>query len=783
MRIFPLLVLASSLAFSGTPVSAQAPQGQPLVQLGNFAYLGTFSLPDNDGAATPIPLAYGGKAVGIGPDGASLYYGCYTGTLVARVTIPPIGGMASVVEPCLQVPNLSAVNPGDPNGIQLGGTLSWNGRLVASAYAYYDANDTAVASHFAGPDAGQLVGPFRVGADKPGFVGGYMGVVPTEWRALLGGPALTGQCCISILSRTSFGPSASVFDPSTLGTGTTPSRMVVGYPVGHETIGSYRSTGTHFNGSTTMGGVAFPAGTRSVLFIGRHGSSFCYGNGTSNPALHMQPDPSGGPGDVLCYDPTDPYKGPHGYPYRHQVWAYDANDLALVARGAKNPWDVLPYGVWTLTDIDGGNGTATMRSATYDPATRRLYVVVDTGGAPPTVHVYEITNAVLQPVRTGPRGFAVNSANGAWSFSWQPPGEAGWTGYQLEGGTTSGRADVGTIPLPASASSLTVPAPPGGTFFVRVRASYPDGNNPGSNEIVVTGGTPTSTPVPTGVTATSTGTSLVVSWSGAVGAAVSDVLLDAGTAPGLSNLVSGVSIGGSGSFGVGGLPPGHYYLRLRGVGPGGVSAVSNEAHAIVGGNPVGDLPGPPDGFRASASDRTVTLTWHPPESGPPPTSYLLDVGLRSGAFDLMTGVVLPAATRFVVPDVPPGTYYLRLRIRQRRRRQRAYRRGATRGAVADAVTGSTARCAVRVPSPARRAALPDLDRQLELRVLRALVGQLAVEVVFPAQGRRFRAPLRLEVEGAFVRRRAAEVEHVALPSRDGRAEDRPVQQVVRRHGG
>jgi hypothetical protein len=657
-RSTTLLVLCATLALSAVHASAQTPQSQPLVQLGNFAYLGKFALPYDDGAS--VPLTYGGGAIGLGPDGASLYFGCHSATRLARVTIPAIGGLASVIDRCQAVPNLAGVNPGDVNGYRIGGTLSWNGRLIATGYAYYDASHSAVASHFAGPTVGQLAGPFRVGTEKPGFVGGYMGVVPAEWRALLGGPALTGQCCISILSRTSFGPSVSVFDPDTLGTGSTPSRMVVGYPAGHETIGGYTSTGTQFNGSTNMGGVAFPAGTRSVLFIGRHGSTFCYGDGTKDPALHQQPNPGAGPGEVWCYDPTNQYKGPHGFPYRHQVWAYDAVDLALVAQGAKNPWDVVPYGVWTLTDIDGGAGTAMITSATYDPASRRLYVVADSSGARPEVHVYEITNAVLQPTRLGPQRFAVSAANGAWTFSWQPPSEPGWTAYQIEAGTAAGKSDIGVAPLAASTTSVTVPAPPSGTFFVRVRALYPDGGNPRSNELLVTAGAPVSTPVPTGVTATSSGATLAVSWGGAVGAAVSDVLLDAGTGPGLSNIVSGVSVGTSGTFVAGGVPPGRYYLRLRGVGQGGVSAFSNEANVIVG-QPSGDVPGIPDEFHAAAAGRTVTLTWYAPLSGPAATGYLLDVGSRPGASDLAAGVALPPAMRFVVPDVPPGIYYLRLR--------------------------------------------------------------------------------------------------------------------------
>src|SRR2546423_14916678 len=80
--------------------------------------------------------------------------------------------------------------------------------------------------------------------------------------------------------------------------------------------------------------MVFPSGTRSVLFFGPHGlGSYCYGTG-------------GTAGD--CYDPDDGPKGIHSYPYRSQVWAYDANDLVAVKAGQKQSYQVMPYAVWQL---------------------------------------------------------------------------------------------------------------------------------------------------------------------------------------------------------------------------------------------------------------------------------------------------------------------------------------------------------------------------------------------------------------------------------------------------
>lgn len=366
------------------------PTTLPLVQPADVRYVGRFTLPQTDGTGRPAAegwLTWGGTALGLGPDGTSLYYGCHDwGKRLARVSIPAIGGVGAVVEPCAPIANLTGINPQGGTTV-LGGSLAWGGRAVVSAYTYYDASSTATASHFVGQDVATLAGPHRVGTQPPGFVGGYMGVVPPEWRARLGGPALTGQCCLAIVGRSSHGPSVSVFDPAALGGASpTPATMLVGYDNTHP-LGPWGTYNPLFTGSTAMGGVAFPSGTRSVLFVGVHGGTFCYGSGTSNQALAGQSD---GQGNVYCYDPTSSAKGTHGYPYQHQVWAYDANDLAAVKVGTKQPWDVRPYAVWPLSGVDA-TGTASIRSAAYDDTVRRIYMTTS-GGESPAVHIFEVAS-------------------------------------------------------------------------------------------------------------------------------------------------------------------------------------------------------------------------------------------------------------------------------------------------------------------------------------------------------------------------------------------------------
>jgi len=367
-------------ALMAAPAAAQPTSTLPRVGPADLVYLGSFALPASDGVddSTEHALTYGGAALGLGPEG-SLYVGCHAWhNRLARVSIPPVGETASVLAPCTAIPNLEAVDPGAGEGLALGGSLLWRNRLLVSAWSYYDADGDAAASHFSGPPAvSALEGPVRLDGAAPGLVGGYMGVVPDEWRAALGGPALTGQCCIPIITRSSLGPAASVFDPDEVRPDGTPAgTLLVGYPAEHP-LADWNGTGPLYNGATVIGGLAFPSGSRSLLFFGRHGETFCYGTGDE------------------CGDPAESDKGNHAWPYRHQVWAYDAEDLAAVRAGRIAPWDVRPYATWTLPDMSD-DGRASMRSATYDPATRRVYITT-VYGETPRVHVYQVRTALGEP--------------------------------------------------------------------------------------------------------------------------------------------------------------------------------------------------------------------------------------------------------------------------------------------------------------------------------------------------------------------------------------------------
>ena len=676
-----LLVALLSLAAAASVAAQTPPQQLPLVQAGNFAYQGKFTLPDKDSAG--VQTTWGANALGIGGDGTSLYYGCVYGAAVVRVRIPTMGGVATQIDPCRGVPNLNAINPNDPNAKLLGGVLAWNGRVILSGYAYYDGGGTATTSHFVGAAIDTASGPYKVGTEQPGLVAGYMGVIPAEWRTLLGGPALTGQCCIAIISRSSYGPSVSVFNPDHLGTqSSVPATMLVGYPQAHQTIGTYEGSGAGgYNGSTKMGGVAFPAGTRSVLFVGRQGGAFCYGAGTTNQALHMTPNPAG---DLWCYDPTSSDKGAHGYPYRHQVWAYDANDLLAVKRGAKQPWDVRPYATWTLTDMDNA-GSATIRGATYDAATRRLYVTGDTAGATPTVHVYEITNAVLQPTApTEVCGDGIdNDGDGLIDEGCAPTPVAEVCGDGIDN-DLDGLVDEGCTPIVVEVCGDGLDNDGDGLIdencaertvevcgdlidndgdglidenCVQVKVEICGDNIDNDNDGLIDEGcvTPAALPgAPVGVYGAVKQSTVSLRWSPPLtGGIATSYLVEAGVAPGQT--VYSTPVGLLTTVSVPNVGIGKYYVRVRAKNANGTSAASKEVVVSVG---CSTRPRRVSGLSATSLSGLVNLTWSDAD-GCSGSSYSVAVGTTVGASDVQT---LTADTTTSSSRLPKGSYFARVTV-------------------------------------------------------------------------------------------------------------------------
>jgi hypothetical protein len=400
------LVLAGAAAAGFTrerPIQGKgstALAGLPLVQPATLAYQGSFRLPLAEEGDSGF--AYGGTAMAFNPAHGSLFLvGHDWRQYVAEISVPEIRqrsvvgelATAAMLQPLTDVTEgkMKTLNPGDPNAKKIGGLLPYRDKLYVSAYSYYDGAETQVLTHFtSGLDLsvkGDVGGPYRVGKDKAGFVSGYMTLLSPAWQAALGGPAMTGNCCLAIVSRTSSGPAVFALDPADIGVkNPAPAAPLVFYP-SEQPLTPWNGTNLYYNGSTEVRGVVLPEGTRSVLFFGRHGlGPFCYGAGT--PKEDLKGTTTSDRVTKYCYDPQDDSKGTHAFPYAYYVWAYDAMDLAAVKGGHKRPWQVKPYAVWKL-EFPFRARTVHLNGAAYDAATGRIFLVQSyADGNKPLIHVF-----------------------------------------------------------------------------------------------------------------------------------------------------------------------------------------------------------------------------------------------------------------------------------------------------------------------------------------------------------------------------------------------------------
>jgi hypothetical protein len=385
-----------------------------LVQASNLVYQGAFRLP---GGSDDGNFVFGGQALAYNPATNSLF-------VEAAAISPQVIGEVAIPATFVNSANLNNLPfasllqmPRDPTeghltGSQTGGSvpaglaglLVNNGLLYGAAGIYYDANNELSSSQYRRSTnlTTTSFDGFRAlwNSSMQGYVSGYLAAIPSAWQTLLHGDMLSGNFGQPIVTRESWGPDAIAWSSSQFSAAPPiPATPLVYYTGTNDTLGPWSGQNVNFGMTSAGTGAAFPVNTRSLLVVGLTGlGPACYGEGTSDQTLAGQPV---GDGATYCYDPTDSAKGTHAYPYRWNVWAYDANDLQAVVNGTKAPWAPTPYANFGLTFPVGtpgmGNGLPNIGGVAYDPATNRLFVAqlgVDPGpygyAARPLIHVFKI---------------------------------------------------------------------------------------------------------------------------------------------------------------------------------------------------------------------------------------------------------------------------------------------------------------------------------------------------------------------------------------------------------
>ena len=133
--------------------------------------------------------------------------------------------------------------------------------------------------------------------------------------------------------------------------------------------------------------------------------------------------------------------------------------------------DVATVSVGNVTRIE-----ANVPSGTYYV---RVRAVNDYGDSEPTADLVLVApGAPRAPTNL------VSTGSSTVNLQWAAPSGAAPTGYLIEAGTAPGRADLGVLQV-GNVTRFTAPAPPPGTYYVRVKAINARGAGQSSNEVIV----------------------------------------------------------------------------------------------------------------------------------------------------------------------------------------------------------------------------------------------------------------------------------------------------------
>jgi hypothetical protein len=261
----------------------------------------------------------------------------------------------------------------------------------------------------------------------------------------------------------------------------------------------------------------------------------------------------------------------------------------------------------------------------------------------------------LGSVPEAPTGIRASIAGGHTTLLWNPPAGGGRPiRYLVSVGRALGAADVVSgydVGAVLSASGVLPP----GVYFARVQAVNVIGLGPPSDDISFQISSSLRLQGPTNLSVRWQGASAVLSWVRPIGGSGPDMptayVIEAGTAAGLANIAS-INVGGASSFTTS-VPPGTYYVRVRGVSAGGSSDASNEI-MLQG----AQLPGAPVNLRASGTGSTVSLQWTAPAGGSL-SGYVVEAGTAPGQSNI--GVMNVGPLTSISTTASPGIYYVRVR--------------------------------------------------------------------------------------------------------------------------
>lgn len=349
----------------------------PLISIDNFHFTGAFRLPAATVGASSLNYAQGPLAYH--SDTNTLYIvGHSHDQAIAQFSIPSIIHSDVITElematepiqPFIQL--LDNAPTGNPQHIdRIGGMAiietEKGASLWINGYEYYDADNSVTQSTIIAQSAEQLESSIIDGFYRfeggAGHTAGWLSPIPSAWQRALGGRYLTGDSSgIPIISRSTVGPSAFSFDPSTIGETAEPiktNRLLdfsLDSPLHTDLYNESKSNDLWTHLSRAVYGFIIPETATYVTigYTGGHESGVCYKCTQDNGHLC---------GGYCTPDSQD------NYPY---YWLWDVNHLVDASNGLIEASQIKPYEYgrfhlpFPAEQIGGGS---------YDHDSRLLYL-------------------------------------------------------------------------------------------------------------------------------------------------------------------------------------------------------------------------------------------------------------------------------------------------------------------------------------------------------------------------------------------------------------------------
>ena len=378
-----VLTLLFLFSFGASPAAAQNnPSSLPLFHASGFSYEGAFRVPaDHFGVSE---MNYSEGPIEYNPAHNSIFLVGHAWqqaiaefnvpTLVKSGTLAALNMAGSPRQVFSTV--LDRAAGGNPQNIdRIGGMKYLAGRngpeLIVNAYEYYDApgddTHTTLAVRNANDIAGAQINGYFQFQGGQGHTSGWISPIPLAWQPVLGGAYITGQSSgIPIISRTSVGPSAFVFNPlDIVGNAAVPTPVPtvtlldfsLNQPLHSDLSNESRSNHLWTHISRVVYGF-IPPGTRTYVTIGYsggHESGVCY------KCTQSDGNTCGG---YCAPDPSD---------YYHYYWLWDVNDLVAVKEGRMISSAVRPYeyGIFSTPFV-----TPQIGGGSFDSASGLLYLTI-----------------------------------------------------------------------------------------------------------------------------------------------------------------------------------------------------------------------------------------------------------------------------------------------------------------------------------------------------------------------------------------------------------------------